>query len=130
MFGGLKTDAGRNRCVPIHPFIKPLIEARYNPEDEYLFNDDTCTQGVGRHLTYDKYRNRFKKVMSRLKLNHRPHEARHTFITLAKEAGMDEYILKLIVGHTITDVTEKVYTHRTMEQLYEEICKIESNIEE
>lgn len=75
-------------------------------------------------MTYDKYRGRFNKVMLKLKMKHRPHETRHTFITLSKEANMDEYILKLIVGHAITDVTEKVYTHRTMEQLQEEICKI------
>lgn len=30
MFGGLKTDAGRNRCVPIHPLIRDLIVKRYN----------------------------------------------------------------------------------------------------
>lgn len=28
MKGGLKTDAGKNRIVPIHPVIKPLIENR------------------------------------------------------------------------------------------------------
>ena len=37
---------------------------------------------------------------------------------------MDEYILKLIIGHSITDITEKTYTHRTMEQLQKEINKI------
>lgn len=38
---------------------------------------------------------------------------------------MDEYIIKLIVGHSIQDITEKVYTHRTIEQLKEEIEKIQ-----
>ena len=38
-------------------------------------------------------------------------------ITKAKEWHVEEYILKLIVGHAITDITEKTYTHRTMEQL-------------
>ena len=54
----------------------------------------------------------------------KPHDTRHTFITAAKAAGVDEYILKMIVGHSITDVTEATYTHRTIEQLYNEICKI------
>ena len=57
-------------------------------------------------------------------MNHKPHDTRHTFITLAKKAGMNEYILKLIVGHAIQDITEKVYTHRTMEELQAEIEKI------
>ena len=124
MRGGLKTDAGKNRVVPIHPLIYPLIEKRYDETEEYLFNDINSTQGVGKRLSYDKYRNRFVRAMSRLKLTHRPHEARHTFIIKAKTYHMDEYILKLIVGHAITDITEKVYTHRTMEQLHSEIKKI------
>lgn len=51
----------------------------------------------------------------------RPDGTRHTFITLAKEAGMNEYVIKLIANHAIEDVTEKVYTHRTMEQLHTEM---------
>ena len=36
MTGGLKTEAGKNRLVPIHPKILPLIEKRYNKEQKYL----------------------------------------------------------------------------------------------
>lgn len=122
MKGGMKTDAGKNRIVPIHPLIRPLIERRYSSDREYLFNDENGQQGT--YMTYDKYRGRFNKVMKHLNLTHRPHETRHTFITKAKECHVDEYILKLIVGHAITDITEKTYTHRTMEQLHKEICKI------
>ena len=45
-------------------------------------------------------------------------------ITKAKACNMDEYVLKLIVGHAISDITENVYTHRTVEQLKAEIRKI------
>ena len=38
---------------------------------------------------------------------------------------MDEYLLKIIVGHEISDVTEKVYTHRSMNELRNEIKKIQ-----
>lgn len=126
MRGGLKTDAGKNRIVPIHPLIKPLIEKRMSEaatlQSEYLFNDTNGQQGT--YMTYDKYRSRFDKVMKRLNLKHHPHETRHTFITKAKACGVDEYILKLIVGHAIDDITEKVYTHRTIEQLKAEMEKI------
>ena len=125
-YGGLKTDAGRNRCVPIHPAVRDLVESNYKKALElgsaYLFNDENGQQGT--HLTYDKYRGRFNKINKKLGMSHRPHDTRHTFITKAKEAGVNEYVLKLIVGHAIEDVTEKVYTHRTMEQLQEEIQKI------
>lgn len=126
MRGGLKTDAGKNRIVPIHPLIKPLIEKRMSEaatlQSKYLFNDANGQQGT--YMTYDKYRSRFDKVMKRLNLKHHPHETRHTFITKAKACGVDEYILKLIVGHAIDDITEKVYTHRTIEQLKAEMGKI------
>ncbi len=126
MLGGLKTDAGKNRIVPIHPIIRPLIENRIKEatamQSEFLFNDANGQQGT--YMTYDKYRKRFKKVMKYLKLTHRPHETRHTFITKAKACNVDEYILKLIVGHTIDDITEKVYTHRTIDQLRAEMEKI------
>ena len=126
MQGGLKTDAGKNRIVPIHSIIRPLIENRMKEatalHSEYLFNDVNGQQGT--HIPYDKYRGRFDKVMKRLNMNHTRHETRHTFITKAKACNMDEYILKLIVGHAIEDITEKVYTHRTIEQLKTEIEKI------
>lgn len=126
MTGGLKTDAGKNRIVPIHSKIMPLIEKRMQEaaalHSDYLFNDTNGQQGT--YMTYDKYRKRFEKVMKVTGMNHRPHETRHTFITLAKECDMNEYILKLIVGHAINDITEKTYTHRTIEQLKTEIEKI------
>lgn len=127
MLGGLKTDAGKNRIVPIHPLIKPLIETRMQEsavmQSKFLFNDKDGQQGT--YLTYDKYRGRWKKIMNRLKLNHKPHDTRHTFITKAKAVNMNEYILKLIVGHVINDITEKTYTHRTLEELHTEMKKIQ-----
>lgn len=124
--GGSKTEAGRDRLVPIHPLIVDLIRNRYaeaqSINSAYLFNDLALESN--KHLNYDKYRRRFEKVLKRLKMAHTMHDTRHTFITLAKQAGMDEYILKLIVGHAIRDVTEKVYTHRTIEEMHTEIRKI------
>lgn len=39
---------------------------------------------------------------------------------------MNEYILKLIVGHDIGDLTEHVYTHRELQDLKEEMELIKS----
>ena len=124
--GGLKTDAGRNRLVPIHPLILDLVKKTYNKalelNSEYLFNDENGQQGT--YMTYDKYRGRWNKIMTRLNMDHKPHDTRHTFITKAKESNMNEYVIKLIVGHAVRDITEKVYTHRTIEELHMEIEKI------
>ena len=68
MFGGLKTDAGRNRCVPIHSKIRDLIIKRVDQakelESDYLFNDPDSQSGMC--MTYDKYRSRWNKVMGKL----------------------------------------------------------------
>ena len=126
IIGGLKTDAGKNRIVPIHPRIRELVQKNYNQAREmrsdHLFNDENGQQGT--FLTYDKYRGRFNKIMKRLNMNHKPHDTRHSFITMAKAADMNEYILKLIVGHVVEDITENTYTHRTIEEFHQEIQKI------
>lgn len=128
--GGIKTTAGKNRLVPIHHSVKPIVEKYYKEAisvgSEYLFNDITKKKGIG--LSKDQYLSRFNKVVETLKFRTEltPHYTRHTFITMAKsiDVNMNEYILKLIVGHEIGDLTERVYTHREIEQLKAEIEKI------
>ena len=130
--GGIKSTAGKNRLVPIHPLIKQIVEKYYNEAisvgSDYLFNDVTKKKGIG--LSYDQYLSRFNKVMELLKFRTEitPHYTRHTFITKAKSrnVNMNENILKLIVGHEIGDLTEHVYTHRELEDLTEEMLKIKS----
>ena len=124
IIGGTKTEAGTNRQVPIHPDIKDLIISRYDPSQEFLFEDYNMFEHKKVPLTYDKYRNRFRKVMDTLDMKHTPHETRHTFITRAKDCNINEYALKKIVGHEVRDVTEKIYTHRTVDTLFNEIKKI------
>ncbi len=129
MIGGLKTDAGKNRIVPIHPDILPLIKFYYDEaisiNSKYLFND-TSSQ-TGKEMTYDKYRQRFTKVMKALELNplHRPHDTRHTFISRwkAQDLQLNEHILNLIVGHEEANLSEKVYTHRSTQELYDEMLQ-------
>ncbi|MCM1224744.1 MAG: tyrosine-type recombinase/integrase [Lachnospiraceae bacterium] len=125
-FGGLKTEAGKNRYVPIHPLIKELVASRYMEAEklgsEYLFNDLDGQRGTV--MTYDKYRHRFDKVMTRLGMEHRPHETRHTFSTLAKAYNMKDNVRKLIMGHSIIDFTDRVYTHPMLEELQQEMRKI------
>lgn len=127
MKGGIKTAAGKNRCVPIHPRIRPLIEKRMfeagSLGSDFLFNDASKSKGV-KGLSYDQYLSRFNNIMEQFKFVHTPHETRHTFITRAKYYNLNENVIKLIVGHNIRDVTERVYTHRTLEQFHAEIQKI------
>jgi integrase len=129
--GGMKTDAGTNRIVPIHPKIRPLVMNKYKEAVElgsdYLINcTDTTTHRSSIMMTYDKYAVRFSKIRDELGLNnqHRAHDGRVHFTTMAKKYGVDEYAIKYIVGHSITDLTERVYTKRDVDWLKVEMQKI------
>ena len=133
IIGGLKTEAGKGRIVPIHPYIKPFIEARYEQAKllgpEYLCQVKLVTK-TGKEsfipVKYQKYRSIFDNMLETLQLNqeHRPHDPRKHFVTMAKKYKLDEYAIKRIVGHRIDDITEAVYTDRDPEWLYQEVCKI------
>ena len=129
--GGMKTDAGTDRVVPIHSKIKPLVLQKYKEAEElgskYLFNccdPDNKRKSIA--FTYNRYQKGFTRIREELNLNpeHRPHDGRTHFVTAAKKNGVDEYAIKYMVGHKISDITEKVYTKREFEWLREEIEKI------
>lgn len=128
--GGMKTDAGKQRTVPIHSKVKSLVQKNYDFAmsigSEYLLNDKGHTHSGQWKLTYDKYANRFKKVVSALELNknHRPHDPRKTFVTMAKKAEITDNAIKAIVGHRTQDITESAYTERDIEWLRKDIEKI------
>ena len=113
--GGSKTDSGRNRVVPIHPRIQKLVADAFTEYDYRMFSGEYRHYLTVFHRTMDVYD---------LNKNHRPHDARKTFVTLAKHYKVDEYAIKRIVGHRISDLTERVYTERDYTWLKAEIEKI------
>lgn len=126
IMGGMKTDAGKGRKVPIHKDILPLIRKRYDEAvamgSEYLFNDKYGQQGT--FMTYDKYRRRFEKVINELQLgNHHPHETRHSFCTYAKRCGIDDTMVNRIMGHAAKGVEARVYDLRDYKDLRNAIDK-------
>ena len=128
--GGIKTDAGIDRLVPIHPRIRELVKQKYDEAirlgSDYLINCIDSQRKNDIKMTYDKYNYRFERIRDTLKLNpeHRPHDPRKHFSTMAKKYKVDEYALKYMIGHKIEDITEKVYTQRDAGWLKEEIEKI------
>ena len=130
--GGMKTDAGENRVVPIHSRIQDLVLRKYQEAEAlgspYLLNwtDPNNRNKKNIKLTYARYQKAFERIRDDLKLNpnHRPHDGRTHFVTMAKRYGVDEYAIKYMVSHKISDITEKVYTRREFAWLREEIKKI------
>lgn len=123
-FGGMKTEAGKNRKVPIHSKIESLVRKRYDEAfangSKFLFNK------CGFAFNYNSFKSSFEKIVKVLDLNkeHRPHDGRKHFVTMAKKYKVDEFAIKYFVGHTISDITEKVYTTRDDQWFHEEIEKI------
>lgn len=114
--GGLKTEAGKNRVVPISPRIQPYIDELYAMHpDGMIFS----------HLSKQKYTEAFGEVMSAAGIDnpieggrHRytPHSCRHTFATLLKYVdGPDADKIKLI-GHANVDMMH-YYTDTQIEDL-------------
>ena len=129
--GGMKTEAGVDRVVPIHSRIQPLVMMRYKEAKDlgskYLFNyTDSDGRKKSTKFTYGRYTRSFKRIREDLSLHpsHKPHDGRTHFVTNAKKHRVDDYAIKYIVGHKISDITEKVYTKRELTWLREEIEKI------
>lgn len=129
VIGGIKTEAGEDRVIPLHPDIVELFTACYNTAVangwKYVFMNNEYNKGKYVPMTYDAYKGKFKRIMGALDMKHHPADARHTFITCAKERNMNDYILKMVVGHVIDDVTEKTYTHRQIRQLCQAVAELD-----
>lgn len=115
-----KTQAGI-RKVPIADKIYPFFEYWFNLSDcEYLLSTPDGKR-FGYRNYYDSY---WTPLIEQADMQHRPHDARHTCISLLTEAGVDERIIKRIVGHKGQGVTQQVYTHFEMTTLLAAINKI------
>ena len=117
--GGIKTAAGKDRSVPIHPAIYEFVKNK------------VLTQN-GRLCIYSQTQHRnalFYPTLERLGIvgdpKHTPHDCRHTFSALCEKYGVRENDRKRMLGHSFgNDVTNAVYGHRTLEELRTEIEKI------
>ncbi len=112
--GGVKTSAGKNRIVPIHSAIQPLVFARME-RFGCLMENSTLT-----------FRKSMYKVLSALGMaQHTPHDCRHTFSRLCEQYDVNENDRKRMMGHSFgQDITNGIYGHRTLEDLRAEIEKI------
>lgn len=117
--GGIKTTAGKNRIVPIHPAILPLVKNRLEKYGSLL------------PMSLPHFRKKyFDVVLEELSLTgdpkHTPHDCRHTFSMLCEKYGVRENDRKRMMGHSFgNDITNAKYGHRSLEELRTEIEKIQ-----
>lgn len=117
MLGGVKTLAGKNRVIPLADKILPFISSLYNKENKYLLVDENKKK-----LSYHKFREIYWN--GSIAANHLPHDCRHTCATLLANADIDKKTIQLILGHSTGDITERVYIHKTIEQLINAVNSI------
>lgn len=116
-----KTENGIRR-VPIADKVLPYYKAWYEGSDcEYLIHTPDHKHFEYRNY-YDSY---WTPLMESLGFEHKPHDTRHTCISMLAEAHVDQTMIKKIVGHSgAMTLTERVYTHLDIEALVEAVNKI------
>ena len=121
MTGGLKTDAGKNRVVPIHTLIRPLVKARLEEGSEFLISEN------GKQVPAYIYRDHWKETLKPLGISHLVHEARHTVETALDRANGNRKCIDMIMGHVSKDTGNRVYNHKTLEELRQTVELISYN---
>lgn len=130
--GGLKTENGRNRIIPFHHKILHIVKRYYNKNNEYLFTEN------GDKIEYDNYYQRFIKLKEEwsekdFDKTHVIHETRHTGESELDRRGANKRCRDLIMGHASKDVGDRIYNHKTIQELkntielisYEEVKIVE-----
>lgn len=119
--GGLKTDAGKNRVIPIHPKIKKYILTRYDKATDRLFTRDGISPITDHY--YRKYI--YYPLLEKLGITRKNvHCTRHTTATLLAESGADINAIKQILGHSNYAFTADTYTHVDVDFLKNALNKI------
>lgn len=101
--GGIKTDAGRDRKIPVHPRIQEIV-ARSVARGGVLFPGPD-----GRQMNDEQFRVRcFEPLMERLGIEGRvPYSARHSFANFLKAPAAPDKDKIALMGHS--DKAQTIY---------------------
>lgn len=116
--GGEKTEAGKNRVVPVSPKIQPYVDRLVQTAQEnntfYLF-----TNPLGNKMSADNFRKKWMPEALRacsIDDTLSPHQCRHTFVTLMKAVPASEIDKMRLIGHASYEMTAH-YTHADISSL-------------
>ena len=122
---GKKTDAGRDRIVPVHKKIRSIIKKQLKTDGtDYLFPMHIYNRKgefQGYKVMTDNYFNKFafRPLANRLGIpkNKVPYSARHTFSDKLKDAAGTDKVKAALIGHTDYKFTQKKYQSTNMDEL-------------
>lgn len=114
VIGGEKTEAGRNRIIPIKP------EGRWyfayfasHAEGDLLLSGYT-----GQKIPNNFRRRDYYPLLDSLSIERKtPHSTRHTYASRARRDGMPPEILQKILGHADYNTTANIYVHTDIDEL-------------
>lgn len=116
--GGLKTENGINREIPIHPRIKPILRKYYNSKNEFLFMKQNGKRVF--YSTYQFYYSDFIKKHDFIK-GKTAHCGRHGLETELQRLNVKPQIINSILGHKNGDTGNDIYNHISIEEKIEAI---------
>ena len=114
VIGGEKTEAGKNRIIPIRP------EGRaYFADFKARATGDLLLSGYSGQKIPANFRKRdFYALLNRLGIEKKtPHATRHTYASWARKSGIAPEALQKILGHASYTTTASIYVHADAEQL-------------
>ena len=112
MIGGKKTDNGKNRIIPLHSRVVPILEEFYQQDRPHLFTNRT-----GARLKYHTFLYHFDKRMEEWQMDHTTHDARRTAATRLHVADVPLEIIAQILGHSQQQITMKAYIKKDVKHL-------------
>lgn len=123
LVGGEKTEAGRNRVIPIISTIRPHVQWFYDHA-----TGDSLFSAYNGNADPKHWRERdYKPLLKSLGIPyHTPHGTRRSTATMAVEAQVDPAALQKIGGWKEFDTIQKHYNKPDIEYLYREMEKLET----
>lgn len=118
--GGEKTEAGRNRIIPIRPEGIPYFAYFANKATGPLL----ISGYAGEKIPANFRRRDYYPLLEKLKIQRKtPHSTRHTYASWARKAGIAPEMLQRILGHANYSTTANIYVHTSAEELVQAVKK-------
>lgn len=112
--GGEKTEAGKNRIIPIPQRVRGYFSDFAKHADGPLL----ISGYSGQHLAKNFRRRDYYPLLDKLGIQRKsPHCTRHTFASMARKNGVHPETLQKILGHADYSTTANIYYHESSDEL-------------
>lgn len=112
--GGIKTEASKDRVIPIHPKIEPFLTAWLAKNGDTII----CKSNGKKYSSKYFRENCFAPALREIGVRELdPHECRHTFASMLHAKNVSQKEIMELMGHDDPSVDLKTYIHVDLERL-------------